>query len=179
MFEHISVRRKPGTLGEGLLHLDENRVFRCALGRTGTTVFKREGDGATPAHAVMRPLWGYWRADRLGMPPASPLDLRAIGPRDGWCDASAHPAYNTPVTLPISASHETMMRDDVLYDLCIVLDWNMPPMRSRNRGSAIFLHAAKPGYPPTQGCIALSLPDLRKVVAVLTPDTRISVLRQA
>ena len=52
-----------------------------------------------------------------------------------------------------------MWRDDHLYDIVGVLDWNISP-RVRGRGSAIFLHLARPGYRPTAGCIALSRRDL-------------------
>ena len=47
----------------------------------------------------------------------------------------------------------------VVFILGFVLDWNIRSRR-RGMGSAIFLHVAKPGYPPTQGCIALARRDL-------------------
>lgn len=175
MLERIVVRRKPGSTCQGLIRA-ENRVLACALGRQGTTVFKREGDGATPAHHLLRPLWVYWRPDR-GRRPHSRLDLSPIGQGDGWCDGPAHPAYNSPVRLPFVASHETMWRDDQLYDICVVLDWNMVPRaRARNRGSAIFMHVAKPGYPPTAGCIALARPDLEWLLAWIGSETQILVV---
>ncbi|MEL6921451.1 MAG: L,D-transpeptidase family protein [Pseudomonadota bacterium] len=178
MFEHITVRRKPGAFNGGILCAGTRRL-PCALGRSGVTVNKREGDGATPGHAVLRPRFGYWRADRLATRPACPLPMKPISADDGWCDAPDHACYNAPVTLPFDASHEAMCRDDELYNLCFVLDWNMVPRRSRARGSAIFVHVAKPGFTPTLGCIALALPDLVWLAAGLTPSTRITVLKQA
>lgn len=178
MFEHIAVRRKPGSVIEGILSAGECR-FSCVTGKGGTSIFKREGDGATPAHRQMRPVSAYWRPDRLAHRPQCALPLRAITANDGWCDDPVHAAYNQPVQLPFVSSHEVMMRDDCLYDLCIVLDWNMPPVRSRGRGSAIFMHVAKPGFPPTAGCIALALPDLLHVAARISLKTQITVLRQA
>ena len=176
MIAHISVRRRPGMPTCGLVQAG-SRVITCALGKTGPTVFKREGDGATPAQASLRPLWGYWRADR-GAQPVSALPLVAVHARDGWCDAPAHPAYNGPVRLPFAASHEAMMRADCLYDICVVLDWNMRPRgRARHRGSAIFLHMAKPNYSPTLGCIALARRDLEWLVARIDARTRIVVAR--
>lgn len=176
MLTTIEVRRKPGESARGVL-IAGARTLSCALGRSGPSIFKREGDGATPAHAAMRPLWGYWRPDR-GVRPRSILPLHRIGPDDGWCDAPEHPSYNAPVRLPFTASHEVMRRADCLYDICIVLDWNMAPRgRARHRGSAIFLHMAKPGYPPTAGCIALARRDLEWLVARIDRRSRVVVVR--
>jgi len=94
---------------------------------------------------------------------------------DGWCDAPTHPAYNRPVRLPFAASHETMWRTDALYDICIVLDWNMEPGRARDRGSAIFAHLAKDGYRPTEGCIALARRDMVWLLARIDRRTQIAV----
>ena len=83
---------------------------------------------------------------------------------DGWCEEPRHGSYNRPIRLPSSAGHETMWRDDRLYDIVGVLDWNISP-RVSGRGSAIFLHLARPGYRPTAGCIALSRRDLGLLLA--------------
>ena len=176
MIDLITVHRAPGCGKQGLVSAGD-RVLRCALGRGGPSVVKREGDGATPAQTVLRPLWGYWRPDKGRRPPMA-LPLLPIARDDGWCDAPAHPAYNAPVRLPFAASHEAMWRDDDLYDICIVLDWNMAPRgRARHRGSAIFLHVSKPGYPPTDGCIALAQHDLAWLVARIDRRSRIVVRR--
>lgn len=177
MFEHIAVRRKPGSVINGIMSTG-NSHFTCSLGRTGASVLKRESDGATPAHRVLRARYGYWRKDRLAQRPPTNLPLFAISERSGWCDEPAHPAYNQPVNLPFAASHEKMMRTDCLYDLCIVLDWNMVPGRARFRGSAIFLHVAKQGYLPTEGCIALALPDLLHVVSQVDRQTHFTIFKQ-
>ena len=66
--------------------------------------------------------------------------------------------------MPHHARHEELWGKDGLYDIVAVLGWNDSPMR-KNRGSAIFLHVARPDYAPTQGCVALALPDLRAVLA--------------
>lgn len=174
MLTTIKIRRKPGDRRTGLLAAG-GRVLRCALGRAGPSAFKREGDGATPAGTALRPLWGYWRPDR-GSRPASALALSPIAVDDGWCDAPGHPAYNGPVRLPFAASHERLWRKDRLYDICVVLDWNMAPRgRARHRGSAIFMHLARPGIAPTEGCIALGRRDLEWLLARIGPRTRLFV----
>ena len=73
-----------------------------------------------------------------------------------------------------AASCETLLRQDALYDFVFVLDWNFR-MRQRGAGSAIFLHVARPGYPPTEGCIALSRRDLTRLMPLLRRGTRIRV----
>lgn len=169
----ITVRARPGCPAQGLLNLD-GTVFGCALGRGGVSSRKREGDGATPL-AVMRPLWGYHRPGR-GRVPATRLQLRPIGAGLGWCDAPGDRNYNRPVRLPYPASCETMRRGDHLYDLVVVLDWNMRPA-IRGRGSAIFLHLARPGYLPTEGCVAVSRRTMTRLLPVLGRGAAMRVTR--
>jgi L,D-peptidoglycan transpeptidase YkuD (ErfK/YbiS/YcfS/YnhG family) len=101
--------------------------------------------------------------------------VRAIRRDDGWCDASADRNYNRPVRLPYPASAERLWREDGLYDLVVVLDYNDRP-RSRGRGSAIFMHVARPGYAPTEGCIALARGHLLRLLERLHARTAIGVL---
>ncbi len=163
----ITVRRRPRYPDQGILRFG-NLSMRCAIGRTGIRALKREGDGATPL-AAMRICWGYVRK-RNGQPFRSRLSLSLIKPEDGWCDAPADRNYNRPVRLPYAASAEMMLRKDELYDVCIVLDWNLSSRR-RQRGSAIFLHIAKPGYPATEGCVAISKRDMLRLLPHLRPGT--------
>lgn len=76
---------------------------------------------------------------------------------------------------PYAASAETLWRSDRLYDVVVVLGYNMRP-RSRGRGSAIFVHLAKPGYAPTEGCIALKLEHLLLLLRCLRIGSHIKVL---
>lgn len=171
-FGVLAVRPRPGKPTEGLLNV-ETVVLRCALGRSGTTALKREGDGATPL-GRMRLLSGFFRRGR--MPARSPLPLRPIDPEMGWCDAPGDRNYNRPVPLPYPASHERMERPDRLYDACIVLDYNIRPRR-QGRGSAIFFHVAKPGFDPTEGCVAVSPRVMARLLPRLSRGTVLRVLR--
>lgn len=149
----------------------------CALGRAGVAAAaaKREGDGASPA-GTWRLRRGFWRADRLARPDTA-LWFRPIRPDDGWCDEPADPAYNRPVRLPYPASCETLMREDELYDIVVVLSHNDdPPVPGA--GSAIFLHCAKPGYPPTQGCVALACADLLALLKTARPGDPLTISAQ-
>ena len=148
-------------------------TFQAALGRGGVTSFKREGDGGTP-RAAMAVLAGFRRGSML-TPDRAGLYLLRVGNKDGWCDAPNHAAYNRYVRLPFGASHETLIRNDILYDFGFVLDWNVCSRR-RGAGSAIFLHVAKPGFPPTQGCIALQRRDMLRLMPFLKRGTIVRVV---
>jgi L,D-peptidoglycan transpeptidase YkuD (ErfK/YbiS/YcfS/YnhG family) len=136
-------------------------VLACALGRAGIKYAKKEGDHATPA-GEFRLLAGFFRADRV-LRKAWPLPVRPIKTSDGWCDDPESAAYNRHVTLPCRGGHEKLWRADRLYDLVIVLDYNIHPCH-KHRGSAIFLHCAWPDFAPTEGCVALRPDDLRKLL---------------
>jgi L,D-peptidoglycan transpeptidase YkuD (ErfK/YbiS/YcfS/YnhG family) len=155
-----------GTVHAGQIHA------RCALGRTGVTSHKREGDGGTP-QGRFRLLAALYRPDRIARPKTH-LPLTAIRPSSGWCDDPADRAYNQPVTLPFAAGHEELWRQDHLYDVVIVLDYNIKPAVP-GAGSAIFLHLATPDFRPTAGCVAVSLETMRRLLPRLGPETVIDI----
>jgi L,D-peptidoglycan transpeptidase YkuD (ErfK/YbiS/YcfS/YnhG family) len=88
-----------------------------------------------------------------------------MAPDDGWCDDPTHRDYNHQIRLPHPARHERLWREDALYDVVGVLGWNDAPVE-RGRGSAIFLHLARPDYGPTEGCVALAPRDLSELLAM-------------
>jgi L,D-peptidoglycan transpeptidase YkuD (ErfK/YbiS/YcfS/YnhG family) len=148
-------------------------VWPCALGRGGRRTRKREGDGATPV-GCWRIAGVLYRADRVRRPPTR-LPLRPIRPDDGWCDAPADRNYNRAVRHPYPASAERLWRADRLYDVVVVLAHNFKP-RVRGGGSAIFMHLARPDYASTEGCMALRLEHLLRLVRRLGPGARVRVL---
>ena len=167
--EHILVEA-PSGVTQGLLHF-QGRSFACALGRSGIAMDKREGDGITPMGTfALRAL--RYRPDRVPAP-QSGLPTQALMPEDGWCDAPDDPAYNRPVTTPYPASHETLWREDHLYDIVIMLGYNDDPIVP-GKGSAIFFHLAKQKdgvLQATEGCVALVLADMLEVLKDVTPET--------
>ncbi|MDA8585393.1 L,D-transpeptidase family protein [Rhodobacteraceae bacterium] len=146
------------------------RRFPCSIGRSGCTNDKREGDGGTPT-GVHHIVGMMYRADRMARPSgwATP-----IGPRDLWCDAPGHAAYNQLVKSPFSAPCETMRRGDPLYDLVLITDWNYPIAKA-GHGSAIFLHRWQNPGVPTRGCIAFRPDHLLWIARNLAPGTRLIV----
>jgi L,D-peptidoglycan transpeptidase YkuD (ErfK/YbiS/YcfS/YnhG family) len=137
-------------------------TFRAALGHGGIRPDKREGDGGTPVGLL--PLRSVlFRPDRQPTPICA-VPVQALGQQDGWCDDPADAAYNRLVQLPIKATAESLWREDGVYDIIGVLGWNDDPIRP-GRGSAIFLHVARPDLAATEGCVALALNDLILVLA--------------
>ena len=168
----IVVRRAPGRPCQARVILAHG-VRQAALGRTGIRALKREGDGGTPLGSFpIRQV--LYRADR-GMRPRTSLPLHAIRADEGWCDDPRDRNYNRLVTLPSRRSAEGLRRADHLYDVVLVLGYNDRP-RVRGRGSAIFVHLARPGLTPTDGCIALTRGDLLALLAEVRPGTEIWVL---
>lgn len=148
------------------------RECRCALGRGGITRDKHEGDGATPAGSwTLRRV--LYRPDRVAAP-RTVLPTAELGPADGWCDDPDDPLYNQPVTLPHGGRCEALWRDDHLYDIVVVLGYNdSPPVAGR--GSAIFLHVARPDYGPTEGCVALAPGDLVDALGAVGRDSKVVI----
>lgn len=159
-------------------------VMRCALGRGGRTVRKREGDGATPigrwaVRAILVRPDGLIPVRRLALP----VPVAPIARKDGWCDAAGDRNYNRPVRHPYPASAERLWRADHLYDVVVVLGYNDRPRR-RGAGSAIFLHLMRRhGHnawdgeiAPTEGCIGLAARDLRVVLGRLRRGSAVRVL---
>ncbi len=125
--------------------------FPCAIGAGSVSRHKSEGDLASPA-GQFRLIGGFFRP--IGARPAAAWPLRVIREADGWCDDPRSPAYNRPIRLPSRYNCEKLWRNDGLYDLVLILDYNLWPRR-QGRGSAIFLHCAREDLSPTAGCIAL------------------------
>ncbi len=144
------------------------KTYRCAIGENGVTDTPQEGAKKTPlGDFPLRECW--YRADRIAAP-VTTLPLKIIRQEDGWCDAPSHPDYNRHVTLPFAASHERLWRDDHTYDIIVPLGFNDTDIVP-GKGSAIFFHLAKPNYSPTLGCIAVSLPDMLKILAKVDKKT--------
>jgi L,D-peptidoglycan transpeptidase YkuD (ErfK/YbiS/YcfS/YnhG family) len=158
---------------DGSLDLGGTTV-RCALGWGGVkpAADKREGDGASPA--------GVWPIRRVlyrpdeGAAPRTALPTQALSPDAGWCDAPDDPSYNRPVTLPYPASAERMWREDDIYDLVVVLGHNDDPPVAQ-MGSCIFLHLAKPGYAPTEGCVAVTRTDMAEFLRLVQPGDTLEI----
>jgi len=168
---NIEVRALPGRRSQGLMQAGPLTV-PVVLGRGGIKADKREGDGGTP-RGRFRTLRLWWRADRLGHP-RTLLPTRRITREVAWSEDPADRNYNRPVTRSANEPGDRLWRSDGLYDLFIEIDHNVRP-RVAGRGSAVFIHVARPGFAPTAGCVALRLEDLRRLSQQIGPKTRITI----
>jgi L,D-peptidoglycan transpeptidase YkuD (ErfK/YbiS/YcfS/YnhG family) len=167
----FTVARAPGQPSRGILR-GYGTALPVALGRAGIAANKREGDGGTP-RGRFRLLRLWWRGDRMPRPRTA-LPLRRIERDDAWCEDASDRRYNRPIRLMSGAPGDRLWRDDHLYDLIIELDHNTRP-RIAGRGSAVFVHVARPNRGPTAGCVALDARALYRLLSRLGPQTGIDI----
>lgn len=167
----LRVRRSSIDHSRGFIEAGPLRI-PCALGRSGTAHGKREGDGVSVIGRFSLIQVFYRRDKRL--PLRTGLPLRPIRATDGWCDDPCDQRYNRKVTRPYPASHEAMWRDDGLYDVVVDIGINRAPT-VKGRGSALFLHIARPGYTPTAGCVAVSRNHMARLLAWAGPNTILEI----
>ena len=166
---HVLARNAKATTG--LLQVGQ-MTFPCSIGRSGKSCLKREGDGASPRGAwQVRRL--FYRADK-GLPPRTGLQAQAMRDHDGWCETVGDRNYNRLVRIPYATSHETMKRPDHLYDIVVELSHNERP-RVQGHGSAVFFHLRQPDGGPTAGCVAVSMRDMRTILGLIGPKTKIRI----
>jgi L,D-peptidoglycan transpeptidase YkuD (ErfK/YbiS/YcfS/YnhG family) len=167
----IIIRAAAGNPSRGWL-IAAGRTIPVALGRGGIMANKREGDGGTP-RGTFRPRRLWFRADRHPRPQTA-LPIRAIAATDAWDENPASRHYNRPITRRHASEGDRLMRDDALYDFIIEIDHNTKP-RIAGRGSAVFLHLARPGFAPTAGCVAMTRPAMLQLLKRLDRATRIVI----
>ena len=146
--------------------------FKCALGRAGIGEKKREGDNITPK-GTFKIIKIYYRSDRIKKI-SSKFRLIEITKKKGWCDDSKSRKYNQPIKLPTKYSYEILYRKDNIYDLILVLNYNIKPT-IKKKGSAIFIHIAKKNYKKTAGCIALKKAALVLLVKKINKNTKVII----
>jgi L,D-peptidoglycan transpeptidase YkuD (ErfK/YbiS/YcfS/YnhG family) len=150
----------------------KNLKFKCALGKAGIGWKKREGDDVTPA-GTFKIVEIYYRSDRVKKI-SSKFRQIEITKNMGWCDDPNSKNYNQLINLPSKYNHEKLFKKNNIYDLIVVLNYNMKPV-IKNKGSAIFIHVAKKKYQPTQGCIALKKNNLLKLLSKISKNIKIKI----
>jgi len=153
-------------------------VYKCSIGGHGITKDKAEGDGKTPigAFALRHVLVRSDRVPKHLLQYIS-LPMEEIQPFDGWCDDPSSPYYNKYVNLSSfdkSVSHEELWREDDLYNIIVVVGYNDAPVKP-GKGSAIFIHVARPKYAGTAGCIGFEQSDLLKILRELDHNSMLIV----
>lgn len=150
----------------------KNLKFRCALGKAGIKKKEKEGDNITPK-GIFEITRIYYRADKIKNITTRIKKVK-IKKNIGWCDDPNSNFYNKQIKLPSKYSHEKLYRRDNLYDLVLVLNYNINPI-IKNKGSAIFLHIAKDSYKKTKGCIALKKKHLILLISKIKKNIKIKI----
>jgi L,D-peptidoglycan transpeptidase YkuD (ErfK/YbiS/YcfS/YnhG family) len=146
--------------------------FKCALGKSGVEKKIKEGDNITP-RGTFDIIKIYYRNDRIKKL-SSEFNLIKIRRNMGWCDDPKSKKYNQLIKLPSKYSYENLYRKDNIYDLILILNYNMNPI-VKNKGSAIFIHVAKKNYKKTAGCIALKKKDLKQLILKIKKKTKVII----
>ena len=150
----------------------KNLKYCCALGKAGVKKKIVEGDNITPK-GIFKIIKIYYRPDKIKKIKTLIKKIK-IKKDMGWCDDPNSSFYNKQIKLPTKYGHEKLHRNDNLYDLIIVLDYNTNPI-IKNKGSAIFLHVSKNSYQKTKGCIALKKEHLIKIISKIKKNTQIKI----
>lgn len=153
------------------LHSDLGK-YSCAVGREGLTGNKLEGDHKTPT-GEFKFEEVFYRADKLGNMEFN-LPTKIITQNDGWCDDPSSKLYNQHIQFPFDANAERLFRDDDIYDLLFVINYNIDPVIP-GRGSAIFLHVSKPNFEGTEGCIAIEKEHIIEIAKKINIETKLII----
>ena len=94
-----------------------------------------------------------------------------------WCDDPKSKYYIQLIKLPSAFSFEKLYKKENIYDIILVLNFNMKPV-IKNKGSAIFIHIAKENYKKTEGCVALKKKHLIKILQELERNSKVKIENQ-
>ena len=145
---------------------------KCAVGKRGIKIKKKEGDLITPK-GKYKVIYIFFRKDRISNFKTN-MPKRSINKNMGWCNDTKSKKYNKLIKFPFEYRAEKLYRTDNIYDLILVLNYNNNPV-IKNKGSAIFIHIAKKNYKSTEGCVAVSKKDLKKIVKKIKKKTIIFI----
>ena len=147
---------------------------KCAIGKKGIDYKKKEGDLLTPV-GKFKIKFILYRKDRLKI--STKVKKKVIKKDMGWCDDPKSKNYNKLIKLPFSYNYEKLYRKENIYDIVLVLNYNMNPI-VRGKGSAIFIHVAKRKFKKTEGCVAIKKQDLLKIVKEIKQNTKVKISHQ-
>ena len=156
-------------------YLTYNKLkVKCAIGKKGINYKKKEGDLVTP-RGQFKIKYILYRKDKVKI--STKLKKKAIKKNMGWCDDPKSNHYNKLVKLPFIYHHEKLYKKENIYDIILVLNYNMNPIK-KNKGSAIFIHIAKNNFKKTEGCIAIKKQSLIKLIKKINPNTKVKISLQ-
>ena len=150
----------------------QNNKVKCAIGKKGIGRKQKEGDQITP-RGTFRVKDILYRKDKINYL-RSVIKKTQIKKNMGWCDDPKSKDYNKLIKYPFNYKSEKLYRSNNIYDIILVLDFNMHPIK-KNKGSAIFIHISNNKYSPTQGCIAIKKKELLKLIKFIDKKTKIII----
>ena len=153
------------------LHYLNNKI-KCTIGKNGITKNKHEGDSKTPK-GNFKLIKIFYRKDKIKLSKTA-LKRVAIKKNMGWCDEVKSKQYNQLIRFPFKHSAEKLWRKDSIYDVIIILNFNLNPVKKK-AGSAIFLHICKKNYTPTKGCIAINKQDMINLISVIDNNSELII----
>ncbi len=145
---------------------------KCAIGKRGIGIKRKEGDLVTPK-GVFKIIRVFYRKDKIRSLKTK-IKKYSIKKDMGWCDDPRSEKYNKLVKLPFNFSAEKFYRRDNIYDIILVLNYNMHPTK-KNKGSAIFIHIAKKNYKSTEGCIGIKRKILKEIAQTVSNKTKVII----
>ena len=148
-----------------------NYKAKCSIGKRGIGLKKKEGDLITPK-GKYKIKYILYRKDRVKI--RTKIKKIIITRKMGWCDDPNSKQYNKLVKLPTAYKHEKLYKKENIYDIIMVLNYNMNPI-VKNKGSAIFIHVAKKNYKKTEGCVAVKKTHLLKIAKDLKRYTKVLI----
>jgi len=146
--------------------------LKCAVGKSGISNIKKEGDLSTPK-GIYKISTLYYRKDKIKKFKCK-IKKKIIKKNMGWCDDMRSSKYNQEITFPYNYSAEKLYRKDRKYDLLFDIGYNTQPA-IKGKGSAIFLHLSDKKYKPTKGCIAILKKDFLKILPLIRKNTKILI----
>ena len=153
----------------------KNYKVKCAIGKRGIGIKKKEGDLITPK-GQYKIKFILYRKDRIKKIKTR-IRTKIIKKSMGWCDDPRSNEYNKLIRLPSNYRFEKLYKKENTYDIILVLTFNMNPI-IKNKGSAIFIHISKNKYKKTEGCVALKKIHLLKIIKELKSNTRVLIENQ-
>jgi len=161
---HILIKKK-------YLLFKEYRI-KCSIGKRGIKKKVKEGDFVTPKgiHKIKLILYRKDRIKKFN----TPIKKLAIKRNMGWCDDPNSNKYNKLIICPFNFNYEKLYRKENVYDIVIVLNYNMNPV-IKKKGSAIFIHIARKNYKKTEGCVAIKKGDMLKIIQNLKSNTIVEI----
>jgi len=150
----------------------KNYKLRCSIGKNGISYKKKEGDNKTP-RGKFKLKYILYRKDRI---PNLKTKLKkiVICKEMGWCDDPNSKYYNQMVKLPFKGSAEKLWLKDNIYDIIIIIDYNLNPV-IKFKGSAVFLHLAKNTYQSTKGCVAINKNDMKLLLEKINKKSKLQI----